>query len=253
MANGVALDFSRREDARRDAFSRVWASALDAVFSDVAPYYDIASEVASLGLCSRWRRRFVDEIDAGPGERVLDVCAGTNGVGIALLRRQPDLRITAMDRSRAMQKVGRRLAGARGFEIDSVIGDAHRLPFPDSSFDVVTLQWASRHLAVVDVFTEVRRVLRPGGRFHHCDMLRPAHPGVAAAYGAYLWASLSATAIAFGSSREAWACRDYFVRAIDLFYSADELSALLAELGFAGISSEAAPGGVIARHRAVRV
>ena len=76
-----------------------------------------------------------------------------------------------------MQRVGGRLAEGQGPRIHSVIGDVHELPFPDNHFDVVTLQWATRHLRALKVFSEIRRVLRPGGRFHHCDMLRPRSEG----------------------------------------------------------------------------
>lgn len=246
------LDFHVREQARRDEFAPIWQDTLDAVFADVAPYYDVASDVASLGLCSRWRRRFTTSVEIDSGDRVLDVCAGTNGVGIALLNRQPDLNVFAIDRSAEMQEVGRRRAQARGFKIDSVIDDVHALPFPDASFDVVTLQWASRHLRVVDVFSEVRRVLRPGGSFYHCDMLKPENPLVASLYGGYLKACVSGTALAFGSGAAAWNCRDYFVRAIELFYSAAELTELLKRIGFPKVTSYGAPGGIVACHKAVK-
>jgi demethylmenaquinone methyltransferase/2-methoxy-6-polyprenyl-1,4-benzoquinol methylase len=248
----IDLEFEAREQARRDEFSPVWQETLEAVFADVAPYYDIASDVASLGICSLWRRIFTASIAVAPGDRVLDVCAGTNGVGISLLKRQPDLTITAIDRSAAMQEEGQQRARARGFQIESHVSDVHRLPFPDASFDVVTLQFASRHLRVVEVFSEVRRVLRPGGAFYHCDMLRPENPVVATLYGGYLKACVAGTAMAFGSGKEARSCRDYFVRAIDLFYSARELTQLLTQIGFSGVTSRSAPGGVIAHHRAVK-
>jgi demethylmenaquinone methyltransferase/2-methoxy-6-polyprenyl-1,4-benzoquinol methylase len=248
----IGPDFEDRERARKDAFSPIWQETLDAVFADVAPYYDVASDVASLGLCSRWRRLFTRSVELGSGDRVLDVCAGTNGVGIALLKRQPDLNVFAIDRSAAMQEEGRRRAQARGFQIESFINDVHSLPFPDDSFDVVTLQFASRHLRVVDVFSEIRRVLRPGGSFYHCDMLKPENPVVATLYGGYLKACVSGTALAFGSGAAAWSCRDYFVRAIELFYSAQELTELLNRIGFTKVTSDSAPGGIVARHRAVK-
>jgi demethylmenaquinone methyltransferase/2-methoxy-6-polyprenyl-1,4-benzoquinol methylase len=124
------------------------------------------------------------------------------------------------------------------------------LPFPDASFDIVTLQFASRHLGVVDVFSEIRRVLRPGGSFYHCDMLKPENPVVASLYGIYLKACVSGTALAFRSGAAAWNSRDYFVRAIELFYSAAELTELLKRIGFTKVTSTAAPGGVVAWHRA---
>jgi demethylmenaquinone methyltransferase/2-methoxy-6-polyprenyl-1,4-benzoquinol methylase len=117
---------------------------------------------------------------------------------------------------------------------------------------VVTLQWASRHLRVVDVFTEILRVLRPGGCFYHCDMLRPENRLVALLYGAYLKACVSTTALAFRSGSEAWSCRDYFVHAIELFYSAGELSELLERIGFSGVVCQSAAGGIVASHKAVK-
>lgn len=248
----IDLDFEVREQARTDEFTPIWQDTLDAVFADVAPYYDIASDVASLGLCSRWRRLFTTSVELGSGYKVLDVCAGTNGVGIELLKRQPDLNVSAIDRSAAMQEEGQKRAKARGFKIESYIKDVHALPFPDASFDVVTLQFASRHLRVVDVFSEIRRVLRPGGSFYHCDMLRPANPLVATLYGGYLKACVSGTALAFGSGAAAWSCRNYFVRAIELFYSSAELTEMLKGIGFNEVTAQNAPGGVVAWHRAVK-
>ena len=250
--SGGQIDFRAREHSGGKAFAPVGSRTLDAVFDDIAPYYDVASDVASLGLCSAWRRRFTDSVALVPGDRVLDVCAGTNGVGLALLRREPGIAVTAFDRNAAMQAVGRRLARERGVAIGSVIGDAHYLPFPDGHFDVVTLQFASRHLSVLDAFAEVRRVLRPGGSFYHCDMLRPENRLVETLYGVYLKGCVSVTALAFGSGPEAWSCRDYFVQAIRMFYSAAEIGDLLRHVGFSAVTSRVAVGGVLAWHRAVK-
>jgi demethylmenaquinone methyltransferase/2-methoxy-6-polyprenyl-1,4-benzoquinol methylase len=247
----LAPEFLAREGARKDEFSPIWQDSLDAVFADIAPYYDLASNVASLGLFNKWRRRFISTVDVMPGDQVLDVCAGTNGVGIGLLRKQPDIDVVAIDQSQAMQEVGRDLARSLGFRIESTIGDAHHLPFPNDSFDAVTLQWASRHLRIVDVFGEIRRVLKPGGRFYHCDMLRPERKSIEVLYSAYLRACLLTTAFAFGCGPEAWSCRNYFVRAIQTFYSAEEFTGLLAGAGFSDISCKKAAGGVMAAHRAV--
>ncbi len=249
---GISPVFSSREQQRKYEFTSVWKNKLDAVFRDVAPYYDFASNIASLGLCSRWRKRFTSFIEVERGDNVLDICAGTNGVGISLLQKQPDLSVTALDRSAAMQKVGKANAEALGFHIESVIEDVHTLPFPDNSFDVVTLQWATRHLRVVEVFSEVRRVLKPGGKFYHCDMLRPENKLVELLYSAYLKSCVSMTALLFHSGTAAWSCRDYFVRAIQMFYSSAELTGLLGNIGFSEITSRNAVGGIVACHKAVK-
>jgi len=178
--------FLNREIIRKQEFEGIWTNELDDVFADVAAYYDRVNIIASLGLLNRWLQRFVSTIDTLPGQKVLDVCAGTNVIGRALLSREPSLDVHAIDKSVAMQEVGQRLAQEKGFTIKSTIGDVHRLPFPDNHFDIVTLQWASRHLQIVDVFSEINRVLKPGGYFYHCDMLRPKEKFVAELYYAYL-------------------------------------------------------------------
>lgn len=241
-----------REKFREQRFDKVWSEDINKAFADIAPYYDKANVFASFGLWSWFLRSFMSTIELHPGERTLDVCAGTNAVGIALLRREPSLEVHAMDRSADMQEVGRQRALSLGFHIDSVIGDVHALPFPDHHFDVVTLQWASRHLRVTDVFTEIHRVLKPGGRFFHCDMLRPANPLVESMYYAYLRACLSLTSFLFRSNSSAKSLRTYFIDALEMFYSADELSGVLQELGFRDVTSKTLLGGMIGFHRAVK-
>ncbi len=225
---------------------------LDDVFDDVARYYDRANHVASLGLWNWFRHHFISTIDVQSGQTVLDVCAGTNAVGIALLKKQPDLQVYAIDRSKAMLAVGQKSARKLGMHIDNTIGDAHTLPFPDNYFDVVTLQYASRHLRIVDVCCEIRRVLKPGGRFYHCDMLRPANKIVEWILYAYLRFCLSFTALLFRSSASAQGCKKYFINALRMFYSADELSNLLRDVGFEEVSGQTLLGGMIGYHRAMK-
>jgi demethylmenaquinone methyltransferase/2-methoxy-6-polyprenyl-1,4-benzoquinol methylase len=241
-----------REIARETRFNRVWSRDLDDVFADVAPYYDRANHIASLGLWGWFLRRFMATVDVRPGERVLDVCAGTNAVGIALLEREPTLEVHAIDRSAAMQEFGRRRAEARGLRIRSVIADVHTLPYPDGHFDVVTLQFASRHLRVRRVFGEIRRVLRPGGRFYHSDMLRPANPLVERMYYGYLRVCLEVTASLFRSGPAALNCKDYFIHALQMFYSAGELCDVLEDLGFRDVRATTVLAGMLGFHRAVK-
>jgi demethylmenaquinone methyltransferase/2-methoxy-6-polyprenyl-1,4-benzoquinol methylase len=251
MSNGErAIPFSDREDVRETAFKQVWTEELNDVFADVAKYYDRANHVASLGMWNWLRDGFLATIDLKSGYQALDVCAGTNAVGIAMLKKQPDIQVSAMDRSEAMQEVGRKRAEAQGLQIKSYIGDVHTLPFPDNHFDVVTLQWASRHLRIMDVLQEVQRVLKPGGHFYHCDMLRPGNKLVEIMYYAYLRITLTVTAWIFRSGRPALNCRDYFIKTLRMFYSADELSQLLRQLGFERVSSKSVLGGMIGFHKA---
>jgi len=241
-----------RELVREQRFNAVWTQELNTVFADVAPYYDRANTVASLGLWNWFLESFMSTIDLRPGQRTLDVCAGTNAIGIALLKREPSLEVHAIDRSAEMQEVGRQRAGALGFRIHSVIGDVHALPFPDNHFDVVTLQYASRHLRVKDVFGEIFRVLKPGGHFYHCDMLRPGNPLVEKLYYAYLRMCLGFTGFMFASGAAALNCKKYFIDALEMFYSADELSQVLRELGYCDVAAKTVFAGMIGHHRAAK-
>jgi len=245
-----AVTYTNLDDERESRFKHIWNGELHDVFSDVAKYYDCANNVASLGLYSWMRENFMSIIDVQSGQHVLDVCAGTNAIGIALLKKQPELQITAIDRSNAMQEVGQQLAKRQGLQIDSIIHDVHELPFPDNHFDIVTLQFASRHLRIYDVCQEVRRVLKPGGYFYHSDMLRPANKLIEKIYYTYLRGCLTFTARMFKSKSAAMNCRDYFIHALQMFYSAAEFSVMLRESGFDNVSSKSILGGTVGFHKA---
>jgi len=251
MANGErALHFSNLDDQREAQFRQVWHEELNDVFADVARYYDRANYVASLGLWGWFRRSFIDMIEVQADQQVLDVCAGTCAISIALLKKQPQLKVTAVDRSEAMLEVGQQNAKKLGLHIDSEIHDVHSLPFPDNHFDVVTLQFASRHLRIYDVAKEVMRVLKPGGHFYHSDMLRPASKTVETLYYTYLRACLSFTAVIFKSSSTAMNCRKYFIDALQMFYSADEFDQLLYEVGFQEVTHKTIFSGMLGFHKA---
>lgn len=244
--------YSWRETAREEAFESIWTNDLEEVFADVAEYYDRANYVASFGTFNRIKSNFIATFDLKPEMKVLDVCAGTNAVGIALLKEQPGLQIQAIDRSAKMLEVGVEMAQAEGFQIESLKGDVHRMPFPDNSFDIATIQYASRHLKLIDVFNEIKRVLKPGGTLYHCDMLRPKSKLVEELYYIYLRGSLTVTAWLFDSGQSALRCRKYFIDAVKMFYSADELSELMREVGFRPVASKSIMMGMIAFHKAMK-
>ena len=241
-----------REAVREELLGDVWSNELNDVFADVAPYYDRANNIAALGQFGNFLRRFMQLVDLQPKQKVLDVCAGTNAIGIALLKREPTLDVHAIDRSVAMQTVGQQRAAAQGFQIKSTIGDVHTLPFPDNHFDIVTLQFASRHLRVREVFSEILRVLKPGGHFHHSDMLRPRNPIVKQLYYTYLRSCLGLTGLIVGSGPAAAKAKQYFLDALELFYTAEELSILLRELGYVKVTVDTVFHGMLAFHRAVK-
>lgn len=243
--------FEQREQRRLSLFSQAWSHCVPKVFEDVPKYYRLGNIVASLGLWELWVWQFVRTITLRPQYKVLDVCAGTNSIGIRLLKKQRDISVTAIDRSKEMQVQGTIDAEKAGLHIDSVIQDVHELPFPDNSFDVITLQAASRHLKLDKVLPEIYRVLKPGGYFYHCDMLKPSSPIVEWFYLRYLRLSLPFTARLFGSTPASRSCEGYFVDAIQNFYTPEELSDVLSLIGFKQVKGKKSIwGGMVGFHSA---
>jgi demethylmenaquinone methyltransferase/2-methoxy-6-polyprenyl-1,4-benzoquinol methylase len=246
-------NFDRRETHRRSLFSHTWGELIPKVFEDVPKYYRCGNIVASLGLWELWVWQFVRTIKLEPGYRALDVCAGTNDLGIRLLRKQPGISVTAIDRSREMQEEGQNRARKYGVRIESVIRDVHELPFPDNSFDVVTLQAASRHLQLDRVLPEILRVLKPGGNFYHCDMLKPSTRIVEWFYLRFLHLSVLWTALVFGATEESKSCADYFNAAIMNFYTPEELSEVFRLVGFTDVTCKKSVwGGMVGYHKSQR-
>jgi demethylmenaquinone methyltransferase/2-methoxy-6-polyprenyl-1,4-benzoquinol methylase len=242
--------FDQREKHRHSLFSHTWGELIPKVFEDVPKYYRPGNIVASLGLWELWVWQFVRTIKLKPGYKVLDVCAGTNDIGIRLLRKQPDISVTAIDRSKEMQEEGRNRARKYGVHIESVLHDVHELPFPDNSFDIVTLQAASRHLQLGKILPEILRVLKPGGDFYHCDMLKPSNRIVEWFYLRFLRLSVAWTALIFGSTEASRKCGDYFKDAITNFYTPEELSEVFRLVGFTSVICEKSIwGGMVGYHK----
>jgi demethylmenaquinone methyltransferase/2-methoxy-6-polyprenyl-1,4-benzoquinol methylase len=252
-ASMTPASFDQREKHRRSLFSKTWGELIPKVFEDVPKYYRSGNIVASLGLWELWVWQFVRTIELKPGYKALDVCGGTNDIGIRLLQKQPGISVTAIDRSKEMQEEGQHRAQKYGVHIDSVIHDVHELPFPDNSFDVVTLQAASRHLQLDKVLPEILRVLKPGGYFYHCDMLKPSTRIVEWFYLNFLRLSVGWTAIIFGSTDASRKCRLYFKDAIMNFYTPEELSEVFRLVGFTNVTCKKSIwGGMVGYHKSQR-
>ncbi len=252
-ASMTPLRFDQREQRRRSLFSHTWGELIPKVFEDVPKYYRSGNIVASLGLWELWVWQFVKTIKLEPGYKALDVCAGTNDIGIRLLRKQAGISLTAIDRSKEMQEEGQVRAGKYGVHIDSIIQDVHQLPFPDQSFDVVTLQAASRHLQMDKVLPEILRVLKPGGHFYHCDMLKPSTPLVEWFYLRFLRLSVAWTALLFKSTETSKNCGIYFKDAIMNFYTPEELTEVFRMVGFRNIvCKKSIWGGMVGFHKSQR-
>jgi ubiquinone/menaquinone biosynthesis C-methylase UbiE len=141
-----------------------------------APYYDLVTNLMTLGQARRLRKMTVDQALVKPGDSVLDVGCGTGEVTLPAKTRAKDGQVYGIDPAPEMIAVARKKASRKGLEIDFRVGVIEALPFPDSSIDVVTSSLMMHHLPndlKVRGLAEIYRVLKPGGRLLIADFMRP--------------------------------------------------------------------------------
>ena len=213
-----------------------------AMFDGVARRYDLTNDVLSLGLDRRWRTAVVRAVDPRPGERVLDLAAGTGTSS------QPFADVGAVvvpcDFSQGMLAVGR----AARADLAFVAGDATRLPFADACFDAVTISFGLRNVVDPDAgLREMLRVTRPGGRLVVCEFSTPTWRLFRTVYSRWLVGALPPLARAASSNPEAYV---YLAESIQAWPDQRALAARLATAGWTGVEWRDLTGGVVALHRA---
>ncbi|HWI34581.1 MAG TPA: ubiquinone/menaquinone biosynthesis methyltransferase, partial [Lapillicoccus sp.] len=159
------------------------------MFDGVAARYDLTNDVLSLGQDRLWRKATIAALGCTPGDRVLDIAAGTGTSSEPLADAGVD--VVPADFSLGMLRVGRR----RRPDMPFTAADATHLPFADGSFDAVTMSFGLRNVSEpAAALAEFRRVTRPGGRLVLCEFSRPVNRAFRAVYLHYLMAALPAVA-----------------------------------------------------------
>jgi demethylmenaquinone methyltransferase / 2-methoxy-6-polyprenyl-1,4-benzoquinol methylase len=216
-----------------------------AMFDGIADRYDLLNDVLSLGQDRRWRRLVADAVGAGPGERVLDLAAGTGTSSRSFTR--DGAQCVACDFSLGMLKAGARKP-APG--VSFVAGDALALPFNNQVFDAVTISFGLRNVADTDAaLAEMLRVTRPGGRLVVCEFGHLPGRRLDAAYERYLAAALPLVARRLSGHAEAY---DYLAESIAAWPAQPELARRIASAGWRAVRWRNLMLGVVAVHIAQR-
>lgn len=212
-----------------------------AMFDDVAAGYDRTNTILSMGTSALWRLATVRALGIIPGDRILDIAAGTGTSSAAIAR--AGARVTALDFSAGMVAVGRE----RHPDIEFVEGDATALPFDDASFDAVTVSFGLRNVNDPHAaLAEMRRVLVPGGRLVICEFTTPPNGAVRRAYDFYLAKVMPRIAKMSSTNPAAYT---YLMDSIHDWPSQGVLAGWIRDAGFTGVGYRNLTGGVVALHR----
>lgn len=212
------------------------------MFDGVARRYDLTNTLMSVGQDHHWRHQTRRALQLRPGERVLDVAAGT-GVSTVELGRSGAWCVAA-DFSLGMLRAG------RGRDLPRVAADALQLPFADEAFDAVTISFGLRNLVDPEAgLHEMARITRSGGRIVVCEFSTPSWRPVRIGYQRYLMRALPAIADRVSSNPQAYR---YLAESIRGWHDQRELAERIATAGWTDVAWRNLSGGIVALHHAVK-
>lgn len=223
------------------------AAYVNQMFGRIAERYDLMNALMTAGRDQAWRRLMARLAEIPPGGLVLDLATGTGDVGLAVLKRQPDVRVVGADFAFPMLAVGRRKVlaeGVRGFYFAAA--DALVLPFPDNSFDAVLHAFLMRNVTDIERgFAEQYRVLKAGRKVICLEATMPGFPPFRRLFQfGFGWLIPRLGGFVTGQ-REAYT---YLPESILRFPSPEQLAELLRRTGFCDVRYRRVMLGTVAIH-----
>ncbi len=224
------------------------------VFSSVAGNYDLMNDLMSLGVHRVWKRYFVSTCQVKRGDRVLDLAGGTGDIAALLKDRVGDAgELVLGDINGAMLRVGRdRMTdrgNVRGFEY--VQCNAETLPFPDASFDLVTIAFGLRNVTDKDAaLREMLRVLKVGGQARVLEFSAVKADWFKPLYDFHSFQVLPRLGKLFAQDADSY---QYLAESIRQHPPQDELKGMMETAGFARCGYKNLSGGIVAIHTGYKI
>jgi len=248
MTDERSTDFGFQRVPREDKARRVRG-----VFDSVADSYDLMNDLMSAGTHRIWKRFTLALANLRAGQRALDVAGGSGDLAAGLARQVGERGLIVLtDINAAMLERGRdRLidAGCAG-NVEYVQADAERLPFPDATFDCITIGFGLRNVTDKSAaLASMRRALKPGGQLLVLEFSHPKVPGLKGLYDAYSLRILPLLGRLV--ARDAASYR-YLAESIRVHPDAETLLKMMQDAGLEGCRYHALSGGIVAVHRGYR-
>jgi len=227
------------------------AAAVRRHFERVAPKYDFMNSLLSFGIQRAWKRAAIRLLDPQPGDQILDLCGGTGDLAhLTAARTGANGRAVICDINMAMMAAGRQTYAPHPLspKISWVQGDAESIPFPDATFDAAMVGFGIRNLTHLEQgFSEMHRVLKPGGKFLCLEFSRPTNSVFRALYDFYSFNVMPLLGQLIAGSAESYACLPETIR---MFPLPDELAKILETCGFEDVTYHSMTNGMVVAHLA---
>ena len=223
------------------------------VFHSVAAKYDLMNDLMSGGVHRLWKRITIEMSGVRRGDKVLDIAGGTGDLTAKFSRIVgSEGTVVLADINDSMLKVGRDRLMDRGVvnNVRFSQADAQYLPFPDNTFDVITIAFGLRNVTDKDLaLRSMLRVLKPGGRLLVLEFSKPANPVLSKVYDTYSFSILPKLGKLFADDSDSY---QYLAESIRMHPDQQTLQNMMDDAGFANTDFHNMTGGVVAQHRGVK-